>query len=547
MKKIILLLLTLSLSFGKIFSQCIETNETKILLVGDSWAWYMNTDGTFNNVFKTWGFSNYKYLSNATLAVNGAQTDDVMKPACETEILNQLNAHPEIKAVHLSIGGNDFLGGWNISMSQGATDTLIAAVFVRLDSIFRYIDQCRPGIQILWSGYCYTNFKEVITNFIAPTSHPFYNTWHGMGDPDFIQINTMQNYISDQVVAYCNTHPNVHFVNASGLMQYEFGQPNPLQGGLSPTGTYAAFTAPLPLGFPDYPSPVASMRDYGIAKDCYHLSAAGYKYLIAYHTQKFYHKLLMDDLYLLSDNSTQTGTISSAGNTDTLLYIGENSGEQFSTVLSFNTTAMADTTLRKASLFLRRKALTGTNPITGALQVKVKNGNFGTTVNVDAADATDAGDASGTPCIFGSYGADGDWVRLDLPASILSHINHTGTTQFIVSAPAATAGKVQYYSSSDPDFAPVLNLAYGQAPSAIKETTDANEFSIYPNPTNGLLNIERGSELITHLEVSNMLGQVVLQPQMQQNTINISTLPSGIYMLNITTKSGKTSQRIVKD
>jgi len=538
--------LVLGFSFGKIFSQCTETSEPKILLVGDSWAWYMNTDGTINTVLKTWGHSNYKFISNANLAINGADTKDFIKPDAEAEILNQLTLNPTIEAVHLSIGGNDFLGDWNVSMTQAQTDSLTDGVFVRLDSIIRFIKSCKPGIKVLWSAYCYTNFKEVIT---GPgglgSSHPFYGTWHGMGDPDFIQINTMQNSISVKIDDYCATHSDVYFVNAVGLMQYVYGQPTALT--VAPGGTYAAHSVPLPLGDPNYPSPKVSMRLYlGVVPDCYHLSAEGYRYLLAYHTQKFYHKLFMDDLYLLSDSSTM-GSVSSQGNVSATPYLGETSGEQFATVLSFNTTSMADTTLRKASIFIRRKTLTGTNPISGTLEVKVKNGNFGTTVNVEAADFAANGDAAATPCLYGSYANNGDWARLDLPASILSHINHTGVTQFVISAPNFSGGKVEFYDSSDPEFAPVLNLAYGAIPSGISETSNNPAFHVYPNPTNGLLTVEGVTEVITHAEITNLLGEVVLQSPMQHNTINISSLAAGIYILNVTTKTGKASQRIVKE
>lgn len=550
MNRILPVVLFLVVSFSDVFAQCTETNQPKVLLVGDSWAWFMNTDGTFNTVLKNWGFSNYKFISNSTLAVNGAQTDDFIKPAAEAEIQNQLNLNPSIEVVHLSIGGNDFLGDWNRNMTQGQTDTLSDAVFVRLDSIIRFIKSCRPDIKILWSGYCYTNFKEVITQVgtLGPlnTNHPFYSTWHGMGDPDFIEINTLQNYISDKITAYCNITPNVYYYNANGLMQYHFGQPSPLLGGMSPTGTYAAHTALLPHGYPDYPSPVNSMRDYGLTKDCYHLSPEGYRYLIGYHTQKFYHKLFMDDLYLLSD-STQTGSVSSTGNVSTKPFVGENGGEQFGTVLSFNTTAMADTTLQKASIFLRRKALTGTNPVTAnSFVVKMKNGNFGTTVNVEAADFADAGDANGSACNFGAFANNDEWVRIDLPASILTHINHNSNTQFIVTAPATSGGKVEYYDATDPDFAPVLNLKYGQTPSAVNEVLES-QFNIYPNPTNDVLNIESGNETVTHLELTNLLGEVVLQPCFNHNAINISTLSPGVYMLNIATKNGYVSKKIVKE
>ena len=148
MYRIILLLFFLSFSFGKTFSQCTETAVPKVLLVGDSWAWYMNTDGTINTVLKTWGHSNYKFVSNGTLAENGADTRDFITTVKKDEILNQLTLNPSIEAVHLSIGGNDFLGDWNVSMTQAQTDSLTDGVFVRLDSIIRFIRSCKPGIKI---------------------------------------------------------------------------------------------------------------------------------------------------------------------------------------------------------------------------------------------------------------------------------------------------------------------------------------------------------------------------------------------------------------
>ena len=173
--------------------------------------------------------------------------------------------------------------------------------------------------------------------------------------------------------------------------------------------------------------------------------------------------------------------------------------------------------MQKASIFLRRESLTGTNPVTANnFQVKIKSGNFGTTVNVEAADFTAADDANASACNFGSFANDGDWVRIDLPVSILTHINHNATTQFIITAPTATGGKVKYSDASDPEFAPVLNLKYGQTPSAVNEISSM-AFNIYPNPTTGLLTVESGTEVITNLEVTNLLGEVVLRYLRLQN------------------------------
>lgn len=544
MKRMLLPLLFVFMLLGKLHAQCTETNETKVLLVGDSWAWFMSVDGTIDNVFKTWGFSNYKYLTNSNLAINGSETDDFIKPEAEAEIRTQLQNNPSIEVVHLSIGGNDFLGDWNVNMTQAETDTLGAQVLVRLDSLIRFIKSCKPGIKVLWSGYCYTNFKEVITEFFSPTNHPFYGTWHGMGEPDFIQLNSLQNYISAGVSTYCNQTTDVHYVSAMGLMQYVYGQTTPMS--VPPTGTYAPYTQPLPLGDPNYPSPKESMRDYGLTKDCFHLSPAGFRHLISYHTQKFYHKLLMDDFYALADNSSQTGSVSSAGNVSGSLYVGESGGEQFATVLTFNTANMLDTTLAKASLFLRRKTLTGNNPVSSTIEVKVKSGNFGATAIVEAADYTASGDVAGNPCLFGSNEANGDWIRLDLPANMLPYINNNANVQFIVTTPGATGGKTEFYDATDPDFAPVLNTKYGQV-TGIREAKDANVFKVYPNPTTGRLTIETTGEPVTGVEVSNMLGAVVLTPQLRNNSIDISNLPAGMYTLSITTKNGKTGQRIYRE
>ncbi len=545
MNKLYLLLLIVFITPFRSFSQCTETPTPKILLVGDSWAWFMSTQSIINIELKAWGHSNYTFVSDAIVAENGAQTDDFLKADKKVEIQTLLNNNPSIEVVHLSIGGNDFLGDWNINMTPGQTDTLTSNVFLRLDSVIQYIKSCKPGIMVFWSGYVYPNFAEPI-NDMAPfqTSQPFYNTWHGMGEPTFLQINTLLNDISLKFDSIYASDPQVKHVICTGLMQYVYGQTSPMS--VPPFGTYAAHTQPLPFGDPNYPSPKTAMNDYGFTKDCFHLSANGFKAFFSYHLQKFYQKYLMDDLYLLSANNNETGTVSSQGSVAASLSLGNASGEDFATVLSFNTTAMADTTLAKASLFIRRQSLTGTNPLSGTLEVTVKNGDLGTTANVEAADYTATGDASGAPCQFGSIANNDDWVRLDLPVQALPFIKNAAGTQIIIKAPGAT-GKVDFYNSTDPDFAPVLNLVYGETPSSVGPTLTENSFSIFPNPTTGKLTIDAKGEIIKQIEMTNTLGQVVFHSTTATNTIDISGLSAGVYTLSLTTLNGTASQRILKN
>lgn len=543
MRKLFAFLLLLSASSGAVFSQCSEPNEVKILLVGDSWAFFMGVDQTLLNVMEKWGHSDYTFYTNATIAENGAETDDFLTQAKQDEIAAKLAEYPSIEAVHLSIGGNDVLGDWDVSFTQQQFETLEADVFNRMEQVIDFIKSVKPGIKIVWSGYAFPNFEEVIQD-AAPlqTSHPFYGTWQGMGFPSFQQINDLLIHFSTTMENYAATDPQVEFFSAPGLMQYKYGQTSPL--GVAPGGTYPPQSVPLPNGNPAYPSPKTAMRDYGIFKDCFHLSAGGYFALIENTTQKFYHKLLMNDIYFLAENNAENGSVSSLGNVSTELKMGESGGEKFATVLSFNTTGMADSSLSEASIFLRRESLSGNNPINGNFDVKIVNGNFGTTINVEAEDFTAAGDASGAPCRFGSNGGDGHWIRLDLPLNVFHYISNNASTQFIISTDA-TSGVVTFTGGADPELAPVLDLKYGANTFSITENS-VEAVNAFPNPSTGIIQLDTKGNAIQSVDVIDIYGKNVWHSETKTNTIDISTLPAGTYILNITTDKGQISQRIVK-
>ena len=77
---------------------------------------------------------------------------------------------------------------------------------------------------------------------------------------------------------------------------------------------------------------------------------------------------------------------------------------------------------------------------------------------------------------------------------------------------------------------------------AVEETANSN-VQVYPNPTNGLLNVNgNGTMCIT---VSNMLGQKLLETTADNAaTIDMSQYGQGIYMLSIETANGVTVQKV---
>jgi hypothetical protein len=77
-----------------------------------------------------------------------------------------------------------------------------------------------------------------------------------------------------------------------------------------------------------------------------------------------------------------------------------------------------------------------------------------------------------------------------------------------------------------------------------------NEISIYPNPTNEILNINYGTSNIDikSIEIHDLLGKLVYQTKSKTELINVSSLNSGIYLITISTESNeKMVKKLIKN
>ncbi len=538
-------LLSALLLCGTARSQCVETAQDRVLLVGDSWAFFMGVDQTLNEVLNKWGHSNYRYYTNLTLAENGAETVDFLQPGKLAEIQARLDADPGLRVVHLSLGGNDVLGDWHVDFTQAQTDSLKAVVYGRLLTVIELIKDMRPDIHILWSGYTYPNFQEVIEDLgILQTLHPFYDLWAGMGFPTFEQLNVILNEFSAEVLAYCATDPRVDYVDATGLMQHTFGQNTPL--GVAPGGSYPPFAAPLPHGFIDYPSPKNSMRNYGLTRDCFHLSASGYRDMVDHQLRKFYHKFLMNDHVSVALPGSVGGSVSNTGTVSPQYTVGTQNGEHFATLFTFPLGDALGHTLEGASIFLRRESLSGADPLSVTLNVKVKSGHFGGSAEVEAVDYWATADASAAPCRFGSNSGNGHWTRLELPQSLLPHITNGNIVQFILQAPGAPNGLLTFTGANDPELAPVLDLTYGDLSTDIAQVDMSGTIAPYPNPTTGLLYMPTLEGQITGIVVLDMLGRTVWERIGNVNALDLAHLPAGTYLVELFSNAGRDTHRVLK-
>lgn len=77
---------------------------------------------------------------------------------------------------------------------------------------------------------------------------------------------------------------------------------------------------------------------------------------------------------------------------------------------------------------------------------------------------------------------------------------------------------------------------------SVAEVSESNA-RLYPNPTNGILNIESDGAMT--ISVINMLGQKVMETTASDNvTIDLSGFESGIYMVRIETQNGVKTEKV---
>lgn len=96
------------------------------------------------------------------------------------------------------------------------------------------------------------------------------------------------------------------------------------------------------------------------------------------------------------------------------------------------------------------------------------------------------------------------------------------------------------------DFNPAVTTGYAlntiEFTSGITENENS-EFTLYPNPTSGICNIQI-SEKIERVEFVDLNGRVLITTT--SNTADLSDLPTGIYFVKVYTENGVTTKKIVK-
>lgn len=239
----------------------------KVLLIGDSWAAQQWSDQAHALVFAEHGADQHGVLG-ATTTESGSTAAQWASAERLATIGQALTDNPSIDTVQLTIGGNDFLDAWSVTLSPAAAAALRAQIRSDLATVTDFVLDTRPNIEVVISLYDYPNFRDTLGGpagiFVCRPLH------QSLGEPTPLQLNqAMAEFETD--LADLAAHPRVYHVGHAGQMQYTFGFP---ADGIHPGDL-------LPPGNQSLPSPVASMRNHGLlGRDCFHLTPAGYDVLV---------------------------------------------------------------------------------------------------------------------------------------------------------------------------------------------------------------------------------------------------------------------------
>ena len=93
----------------------------------------------------------------------------------------------------------------------------------------------------------------------------------------------------------------------------------------------------------------------------------------------------------------------------------------------------------------------------------------------------------------------------------------------------------------------IVHFTAGECGVGLNELME--QIEIFPNPTNAFIQINADLGGRKELTVMSISGQTVLKDSFLNNmkTLDLSSLPAGMYFIKITSKDGSVTQRIIKE
>ncbi len=107
-------------------------------------------------------------------------------------------------------------------------------------------------------------------------------------------------------------------------------------------------------------------------------------------------------------------------------------------------------------------------------------------------------------------------------------------------------GRSHFYQDNSPPDTFNAERAKAITISNSDQEKEIEGFKMYPNPvTNGFVTITSKRNLTKQIRVYDVLGNEVLGTTLTSNSLNVSSLVPGIYLLKVTEKDQSTTRKLV--
>jgi hypothetical protein len=147
-------------------------------------------------------------------------------------------------------------------------------------------------------------------------------------------------------------------------------------------------------------------------------------------------------------------------------------------------------------------------------------------------------------------------INSEICVAVRNNVNDTFSSPMVIhsnpgfvpeAATPTTDGQKIYYHQKDGSGIFHMYLRYKTGTTGMQEQTNAQQLSVYPNPANDFLSVVL-SEPAEHFTISihSLQGQELCKTS-GSTSIDISTLPNGIYFLTVKQNDKSTTTRIIKE
>jgi hypothetical protein len=226
----------------------------RILLIGDSWAAQMWSEGVVDTALVNKGLSDFSSHGGPT-TIGGSTAASWTSASRLNTITQELTNNPTLDIIHLSIGGNDLLG---------APDPVAAIpqMLADIQTIVDHILTIRPNARIVIWPYDYTVG----------------------GDP------TASGGLAQALIDQAALTSELYVLNTLGVLHHSFGYPP----------NFSAGERPLPGGYPNYTPLIGGDPAFGADpstfRDSIHPTTASYVALMEHGIDEFYGEWLQPEI-----------------------------------------------------------------------------------------------------------------------------------------------------------------------------------------------------------------------------------------------------------